>query len=626
MIKMSTNRLRAPLVFVLLFLVAMLSPLSAVSVNAQQSKKSTDWRAKRKSLDRQFADSLQDLAVWCRTEGVPQQVAQTYALYKQRDLNRQYIYLPTEKSMPAARSGKLGEWLKKIAEVKSEHADNIFTLAEEAADAGADAIAFQLIHEVVYYNRDHERARKILGHKKVADGWRVNTDKVRVRKGRGVFEPLKWPAGSYLTVTTPHFTINSTASEEETRFLAEQLETWHDVWRQVFFEYWSPASVARWIDGKGSFNEPKQRYRVAFFKDHQQYVSALEKWVKGVENSSGYYNRDLKLSFFPAGDDATTVDTWRHELTHQLFRESIRARENPFANEHLWLDEGIAMYFESLIDEGGYVTLGGFDTRRMQFARVRKLREGFFIPLKELAYMSQGEFQQRSDIAALYSQSAGMVHMLMNDNRGVMQPKVTDFMKAIHKQKVKKGAFEKLVGKSFQQLDLEYLKFLEVNSNEVVDYLSSPESRTELALPNAELTEEAIAKVAKCKNLKWLDLTGSKITAKDIAMLSQCDDLRQLFLTSCPIEPSGFRYLSQFDNLEEVDFSGSSLTDQDLVGVISKLPLKVIRLSGTRVTDTGVLGLSRMKTLTTLDLSRIKISAQTKASLRAANSSLEIIE
>jgi hypothetical protein len=607
----------------LILLVAILSVAPCV---AQSSEDFVDWRAKRKSLDRGFADTLQDIALWCRSEGIPQQVAQTYALYQTRDLGRQYIFLPSEKPMPALRKGKLGQWLAKITEAKKEHAAAIFELAEESAEEGADAIAFQFLHEVIYYNRDHEKTRRILGHKAVENGWRVNTDKIKIKKPSRELELLGWPGRSYLTVSTPHFTINSTATEEETRYLAQQLERWHDVWRQVFFEYWSPAKVSRWIDGKGAFHEPKQRYRVAFFKDHQQYVSSLERWVKGVGNSAGYYNRDLKLSFFPAGDDDATRDTWRHELTHQLFRETIRARENPFARQHLWLDEGIAMYFESLVDRGGYVTLGGFDTRRLQFARVRKLREGFFVPLEQLAFTSQTNFQKRTDIAALYSQSAGMTHMLMNDKHGQMQPKVTEFMKAIHKQRVKPDAFEKLMGKSLPQLDLEYLRYLEVKSSDVVTHLSNPELRTELALPNADLSEEAIAKIAECTNLKWLDLTGTRITSKGLATLSQCDALRQLFLTSCPIETSAYRYLANFDSLEEVDFSGSSLTDQDLQQVVSKLPLKVIRLSRTRVTDAGVNSLTRMKTLTTLDVSRSKISPQAQAMLRSAIPALDIIQ
>ena len=49
----------------------------------------------------------------------------------------------------------------------------------------------------------------------------------------------------------------------------------------------------------------------------------------------------------------------------------------------------------------------------------------------------------------------------MNSDRGRMQPKVNEFMKAIHKRTVTTDSFEKIIGKAYQQLDLEYLKFLE---------------------------------------------------------------------------------------------------------------------------------------------------------------------
>ena len=98
--------------------VLFLFLLSSSVAVAQKSDAPVDWRAKRKALDRGFADELQDIALWCRSEGIPQQVSQTYALYKPRDLNRQYIFLPSEKGMPKARKGKLGEWLEKISELK----------------------------------------------------------------------------------------------------------------------------------------------------------------------------------------------------------------------------------------------------------------------------------------------------------------------------------------------------------------------------------------------------------------------------------------------------------------------------------------------------------------------------
>ena len=616
-----SNRLAKILTGLLLILLAA----STASQAFAQKRKATDWRAKRKVLDRDLADELQDIAGWCRGSGIAQQVPQTFKIYQNRDLRRQYIYLPTTKKMPESRRGKLGEWLERVSNVKIEHAAKIFELAKQAADEGANAIAFQFLHEVVYFDRDHVEARKILGHKDKGESWQINTDRLKVKKKRPDHDLLKWRAGSYITVITPHFTIDSTAGEKETVFLAESLEQWHDVWRQVFFEFWTSASVKRWFEKKGSFKEPKKRYNVVFFKDHQQYVTSLSRWVKGVEGSTGYYNQDLQLSFFSAGNDPQNIDTWKHELAHQLFRETSRARKSPFKEQHLWLDEGIAMYFESLTDMDGYMTLGGFDSRRLQYARVRKLREGFFVPSEELASLSQEQFQGREDISSIYSQAAGMAHMLMNDERGMLQPRINEFMKVIHKRKVKPDSLEKLIGKSMPQLDLQYLKFLETSNNEVSDYLLRPELRTEMALPNADLAVSGFDSIGKCKRLRWLDVTGSKISPASIEALKGCVRLKQLFLTKCSIDPSAYAAMNQLRVLEELDLTASSVSNRDLATLARATKLKVLRLAATRVTDAALPVLARMQSLQMLDVSKTRVTSGGVARFRQARPGVNVV-
>ncbi len=603
----------------------LLVVLATATTSFAQKKKGTDWRAKRKLLDRALADELEDIASWCRGSGISQQVPQTFKIHQNHDLRRQYIYLPTTKKMPEPRSGKLGQWLERVTTAKVEHAARIFELAKKAADEGANAIAFQFLHEVTYFDRDHLAARAALGHKDKGDSWQINTDRLKVKKKRPNHGVLNWQAGSYITVITPHFTIDSTAGEKETIFLAESLEQWHDVWRQVFFEFWTTASVKRWLEKKGSFKEPKKRYNVVFFKDHQQYVTSLSKWVKGVEGSTGYYNQELQLSFFSAGNDPQNIDTWKHELAHQLFRETSRARKAPFKEQHLWLDEGIAMYFESLTDMDGYVTLGGFDSRRLQYSRVRKLREGFFVPSQELASMSQQQFQSRKDISSIYSQAAGMAHMLMNDERGMLQPSINEFMKVIHKRKVKPDSFEKIIGKAMPQLDLQYLKFLETSNTEVSDYLLRPELRTEMAVPNADLSVSGFDSIGRCQRLRWLDVTGSKISPASIEALKDCGRLRQLFLTRCSIAPKAFATMSQLRALEELDLTASSVTDGDLAILARATRLKVLRLAATRVTDAAIPVLARMPSVEILDVSKTRLSNRAIASLQQSRPGINII-
>lgn len=588
--------------------------------------KRIDWRGRRKQLDRAFADELQDIALWCRSAGVPQQVPETYGIFNNRDLQRQYIFLPTTKKMPTPPEGKLGQWLTKVNAAKVELAGRIFQLASDAADNGDNGVAFQLLHEVIYYDRDHAETREILGHRDKGDSWQINRDAMKVKKGGKAHPVLDWPGGSYLTVYTPHFTIDSQASEQETVQLAESLEQWHDVWRQVFFEFWTSATVKRWIADKGSYREPKTRYKVAFFKDHAQYVSELSRAVKGVENSLGYYNQDVQMSFFSAGNEPSNVDTWRHELTHQLFRETGRSRKNPFAEHFLWLDEGIAMYFESVTDQGGYMTLGGFDTRRLQYARIRKMREGFFIPTKQLASLSQSQFQSSKDIASIYSQAAGFAHMLMSDQRGMMQPDINAFMKAIHKRNVDPDSLTKLLGRSYDQLDEAYAEFLVADSATVEKYLLQPKSRTEMALPNADLSVKAFEMIGQCENLRWLDLTGNRISPAAVSGLAGCKNLKQIFLTACPIERAAYASLRLLPSLEEIDLTASSVVDDDIATLAMSTQLKVLRLANTRVTDKSLRSLSKMRTLQTLDVSRSGVSDNAILTLKGLIPNLRVIK
>jgi len=82
-------------------------------------KTAINWRAERILLHRQFGARTQELAAWCRKEGIEDQVSHTYGIYRNFHLDRQYIFLPTEKKMPsAAVKGVLATWLEKLNQVK----------------------------------------------------------------------------------------------------------------------------------------------------------------------------------------------------------------------------------------------------------------------------------------------------------------------------------------------------------------------------------------------------------------------------------------------------------------------------------------------------------------------------
>jgi hypothetical protein len=611
--------------FNFLVLISICCLLDSLNIsNALCQTPVTDWRKQRMVLELRFGDELRTIADWCRENGNDQQAEQTLNLIQNRDLGRQYIFMPSAESIANGSDGGHDDWLAKLNAAKIAHGARIFELAIQASQQDAGAIAFQLLHEVIHYDVDHVEVRKVLGHKKTNHGWNVAPDSIRVRPDTKAHDVINWPAKSYIRILTPHFEIESNASEQRTRHLAKQLERTHLVWRQVFFEYWSsPAAVKRWIQGEGSVRMSKKRFRIVFFRDKNSYVKQLKPMERGIAGSTGYYNSDQEISFFYDGD-ATIEDSWRHELTHQLFRESGRSNKNAFEKQFIWLDEGIATYFESMSDFGSFVILGGFDSRRLQYARFQRLSERKPIPVKQLTAIGRTNLQRLPDRAQIYSQSAALADMLINDGNGEFEKPLIQFLKVMYKGRVKSGAFEKILGQTYENLDKKYEAHLQVNSELVEKHLTRPESRTELSLPSANLTPAAFESIGSCVNLTWLDLSGNAVRKSDFEKLISCKQISQLFLNECRFEKESLRRLELFPKLDELDLSGSSVQDSQLSTFKNLRNLTALRLADTGITDQGLLHLQNVKTLQSLDLSRTKVTNQGILKLKASLPTLQV--
>ena len=601
----------------------------------KSSKTAVNWRAQRILLHREFGADIQELAMWCRQNGLDDQVSHTFGVYRTFQLDRQYIFLPTTRKMPVAEvEGDGAKWLNKLNEVKKVHAARLFDLAKQAAEANAYAVAFQLLHEVIHYDRDHDEVRRILNHKKLKDGtWKIHSEKVKPpRIAARPHDIVKWKAKSYKTLNTAHFQIDYNASDKEAQHLAKQLESWHYVWRQVFFEFWAkPSIIKKWVKGQGSLRIPRKRFRVVFFKDHADYVKQVAPLQRGIENSTGYYSGDYGISFFPATNPQGQVDEafWRHELNHQLFRESIPTRKTPFGDHFLWLDEGIAMHFESLKPLRGeeqVLTLGGFDSQRLQYSRWRRFREGYHVPIAKLAAMDMKTFQQRKDLAFLYAESAGVAHMLIDSRKYDTLPVLVRFMKQMHQRKVKPERFEEMIGRSLEQLDSDYVDFLRVSSRDVERRIENPGSIAELAAMDAKLSENAFDVIGVCINLRILDLTGSSLSKKRSIKLQRLDLLQSLYLNRSQIAPGALESLAQLASLRELDLSSSSIDDAQL-DELRKLPgLEVLQIADTRVTDKGLLKIEKLPKLKALDLTGASVSASGIARFKQTRSDVKVIQ
>ena len=534
-----------------------------------------------------------------------------------RDPQRIYVFTPQEK-VTRPNNPQLERLLKK-------HAENLFQLAQQLSDEKQAAACFQTLHEVLFYNPNHSQVRGILGHRQQEDDWHVASDRLRLTVGTRKQPLMDWPAKSYTICKTAHFEIASQASETETRLLAEKLEVWHQVWRQVFFEYWSsPATLQRWMAGKGKARIPTKKFQVYFFKNRDSYVDELSQWIPGIAASTGYYSPSEEASFFYASDQVQEQATWRHELTHQLFRESRRSAPSPFEDQFLWLDEGIAMYFESLTEFDRHVVLGGFDTRRLQFARLRNLKEQFYIPSQELTALDQKAFQTHPDVQKVYSQSAGLAHYLMSSDYGSLRPKLCEFLQLSYYGKLKDDSFNKILGQTMEEIDTAYPKFLEVDNDKLTAGITAAASRTELALPRSVFSDQALLQIGRCPNLVWLDLSASDLRGDKLIGLRGCEQLRQLFLTGCLLDEASLSNLAELGQLAELDLSASSLDDEDLAPLETLPALTNLNLSRTKITDASIARLIRLKSLTGINLSGSSLTQAGVGRLQSARPKLTI--
>jgi hypothetical protein len=614
-----------------LAILALCVVLSSVA-QSQQGNSQVDAlpTLSRAESDRKFAAALQSIADECRAKGLEKQAAETAALNFVRDPGRLYVFLPTETTVDAAAkdvdpSQKM--WQDKLRAARLNYAAELLKLATELAAADRGAEAFQLVHESLHWDPALEVARKALGHRQTDSGWQPYSERLKVKKAARDHSLTKWKSGEYLLVSTDDFEISSNADEATTVRMAEQLQRWQWIWRQVFYDYWGSAkNLMRCLEGKAQSPSQSRKFNVVFFANRDDYIQTLSAQIPGIEVSTGYYSDQLKTSFFYAAEDRSVEETWRHELTHQLFKESINTEPLPFEKNYLWLGEGIAMYMESLRDIGPWVTLGGFDGRRIQYARVRKFREDFHIPVAELNQMPLADFQRNPEIRRIYSEAAGLCHFLMHADENKYRRPLIELLELIYRGKFKPEKFEAALGIAPKTIDEQYGAFLRTTSDVISQYLAAPETITELCLPGANLADEAFRKIGECRELAWLDISGSSLTPQRVKFLVGCSKIDQLFLTRSKISPGTIEALRQFSHLSSLDLSGA-LIDPKAIGELAMLDgLQDLSLTLADVNDSIVPTLSKMKNLRTINLAKTKITKEGIRKLEQKLPNLKIVQ
>ncbi|MFV1965423.1 MAG: leucine-rich repeat domain-containing protein [Pirellulaceae bacterium] len=570
-------------------------------------------QAERARLDARYREQLAELAVRSEALGLPEQASITRNWFVTRNPKRQYLFLvpTTNPTQPPGNASKIvRQWHDKLMEQRRMQAEALWGLAEKYLAADRPTMAYQQIHEVVREDPDHSDARRALGYRRVGDRWSQTRESVRPRTGRTSHRDFGWRRNRYWRIDSPHFRVTTSQSGAAGMELAKTLEELHTVWRQLFFRYWSSKEDLRErMAGRDAFTESLRRYEVVLFRDREEYVQQLGKYERQIGITMGYYAKGRRTSFFYAGDQ-TLGATWFHEGTHQLFQESGNAISDPGEQSNFWIVEGIALYMESLVRHQGYYSVGGFDADRLQYARARRFRGEFHMPIAELVRLGREDLQQHAELRRIYTQAAGLAHLLMDGENGRFRGRLVNYLTLVYLGRDNSASLLRLGGPPPDELDRLYPEFLSVDDRDLRN-LDPERPLRNLALGRTSITDQGLAVLAErdLTRLEWLDLSFTEATDAGLAYAAEAVNIRQLSLQETQITDRGLETIGRFGNLEELDLSGTQVTDDGLA-YLERLPrLRLLWLTGSRISNAALPRLLQMKNLERLDISNTEVTA-----------------
>lgn len=267
--------------------------------------------------------------------------------------------------------------------------------------------------------------------------------------------------------------------------LTKELDTWVDAWglqtRRYRFVTNAPHGTvfafaqacedlyAAWQDwmtaNKQPLRELSKPCTVFLFGSRIDYESVLRLQGEDPPDSDdalGYYTPATKIGYFYyddafyQGDRTLLFETFYHEGAHQMFdlrwKAAWRGRADDKPLE--WVEEGTAVYLESLVMEGAgearKARFGGLVDDDLDTA-IELAAAGELMPMAEFAHQTEDSWDA---YGGAYPHAALVVHWLIHGDGGKRKALAFDLLLA-EKQNggLRKGTFFELVGLGAEQVD-----------------------------------------------------------------------------------------------------------------------------------------------------------------------------
>lgn len=295
-------------------------------------------------------------------------------------------------------------------------------------------------------------------------------------------------------IQTEHFLVKTNTRLEEGVEVSRKLEMFHK-WLTTeftaFFE--TPKSLRQRFEDAhamrrgGKPPEPMEVHYYATRTEYERTVRAQNQQI-GSNVSNGLYLEDTSTCYFFRDPEDKDLDVVYHEATHQIFdlatvgdRRSAELRLKSVLrrsrtvdwvlceNTNFWMVEGIACYFESIVMQGGQITVGRPDYARFVTAHRRMLSNDpevfYYMPLQAFSSLGFNDFKQHPNLRQLYTQAAGVSHFLMHYGNGIYRDNFVTLLSAAYRPDLKditsEPSLEEITGVKFAVLDQQYREHME---------------------------------------------------------------------------------------------------------------------------------------------------------------------
>lgn len=457
----------------------------------------------------EYQQRLEDLAKKCDELSMPLEAKVTRSLIYPD--NTEIFTIPllpvqeTLRKLPADANKNQRFWFSALNRLRGQYSDEIYSFAEYFGDKkrGYDVVACVLT--TLFVNPDHTKARHFFNYTLQDGVWRSRWELQQLEKGLVETPEFGWlPAenvdryrngerfykrqwissqeeekrilasASGWRVDTEHFSILSRVSLERGVEIGRLLEAYYQAWSRLFFRM--IASETQWSSQLYLNTEiVTKRHKIIIYRNREEYLRELKKHDSNVSLSVGGYFPNLRCTFVyePSKDDNfDLLPLLFHETTHQLFEECSTSSQGRFKVDfqsrakvsNFWVVEGVAVYAETFkvnASKSAATLGGGRNVFRIQCALESLFVDKDYVSLREYAGLSREEFQNRRDIATLYSEAAGLAYFFMHYDNGVYRDAFVTYLYNVYQGIDSRDSLEKVTGKTFEELDREYIDFMQ---------------------------------------------------------------------------------------------------------------------------------------------------------------------